>query len=134
MKNNTVITFGTYDMLHIGHVKILNRAADMKGPDGKLIVGISSDSMSFKKKKRQPIFNENNRMEIVSNIKGVDKVFIEESLDLKRKYILENKANILVMGDDWLGRFDEFNDICKVIYLKRTKDISTTSTISNIKK
>lgn len=132
-ENNTVITFGTFDIFHIGHSKILKRAANLKGANGKLLVGISSDLMSFKKKERYPIFNQNDRMEIVSNMKDVDEVFLEESLDLKRKYILKNNANILVMGDDWRGKFDEFNDICEVVYLSRTKNISTTSTIEDIK-
>ena len=132
-QNNIVITFGTYDMLHIGHVNILRRAAKMKGPNGTLIVGVSSDVLNFAKKTRNSIFNQEDRSEIVSNIKGVDDVFLEQSLALKRKYILDNNANILVMGDDWVGRFDEFNDICKVIYLPRTKHISTTSTIEKIK-
>jgi len=131
-ENRTVITFGTFDMFHIGHINILNQAARIKGTNGKLIVGVSSDLMSFSKKKKNPIFNENDRKNIISNIKGVDKVFIEESLALKREYILKNKANILVMGDDWIGRFDEFKDICEVIYLPRTENISTTSTINNI--
>ena len=132
-ESNIVITFGTFDMLHIGHIKVLNRASKMTGPEGKLIVGVSSDVMSFNKKQRKPIYNETDRMEIILNIKGVDKVFLEESLELKRKYILDHKADILVMGDDWIGRFDEFNDICKVIYLPRTQNISTTSTINDIK-
>jgi glycerol-3-phosphate cytidylyltransferase len=132
-ENNTVITFGTFDMFHIGHLKILNRAANLKGPKGKLIVGTSSDLMSVSKKKRTPIFNQNDRIEIISSIKGVDEVFLEESLELKREYILKYKADILVMGDDWLGRFDEFQDICEVVYLPRTEDISTTSTIDDIK-
>ena len=72
-------------------------------------------------------------MEIISSIKGVDQVFLEESFELKHKYILENKATIFLMGDDWVGRFDEFNDICKVVYLPRTENISTTSTIDHIK-
>ena len=133
-KNNIVITFGTYDMFHIGHLKILNRASQLKGQKGKLIVGISSDKFSFDKKNRKPIFNENDRLEIISNIKNVDEVFIEDSLELKRQYILKYKADILVMGDDWLGKFDEFKDICEVVYLPRTNGISTTSTIEDIKK
>ena len=60
-------------------------------------------------------------------------MFFEESLEQKRQYILEHKADILVMGDDWEGRFDEFNDICEVIYLKRTPSISTTEIIEIIK-
>jgi len=99
-----------------------------------MIVGISSDNFSFSKKKRKPIFNQNDRLEIISNIKDVDEVFIEEALELKREYILKYKADILVMGDDWLGKFDEFKDICEIVYLPRTNGISTTSTIDDIKK
>ena len=73
-------------------------------------------------------------MEIISNIKDIDEVFIEEALELKREYILKYKADILVMGYDWLGKFDEFKDICEVVYLPRTNSISTTSTINNIRK
>jgi glycerol-3-phosphate cytidylyltransferase len=133
-KNNTVITFGTFDIFHIGHLKIINRASKLKGQKGKMIVGVSSDKLNFSKKKRRPIFNQNDRLEIISNIKGVDEVFIEESLELKREYILKYKANILVMCDDWLGKFDEFKDICEIVYLPRTNGISTTSTIDDIKK
>ena len=127
-----VITFGTYDILHIGHVKLIERAAAMKGVTGKLIVGVSSDSLNFSKKNRHALFSEDDRMEIISNIKGVDEVFLEESLALKRKYIIEKEADILVMGDDWINRFDEFRDICEVIYIPRTPGISTTSTINEI--
>jgi len=131
-KQNIVITFGTFDVLHIGHINILKRAAKLKGPNGKLIVGVSSDKLNFQKKQRVPVYNESDRLEIISSIKGVDSVFLEESLALKRKYILDNKADILVMGDDWYGRFDEYNDICKVVYLPRTQNISTTNIINNI--
>ncbi len=121
-------------MFYIGHLKILNRASQLKGKKGKLIVGISSDKFSFGKKNRKHIFNENDHSEIISNIKDVDEVFIEDSLELKREYILKYKADILVMGDDWLDKFDEFKDICEVVYLPRTNGISTTSTIDDIKK
>jgi glycerol-3-phosphate cytidylyltransferase len=62
----------------------------------------------------------------------VDEVFVEESLELKREYILEHGADILVMGDDWAGKFDEFEDICEVRYLTRTPAISTTALIEKI--
>lgn len=131
LKNN-IITFGTFDVCHIGHTRILKRIASMKSSNGKLIVGVSSDSLSFEKKKRKPIFNENDRLEIVSNIKGVDEVFIEESLELKREYIIKYNASIFAIGNDWYGKFDELNDICKVIYLPRTEKISTSSIVENI--
>jgi glycerol-3-phosphate cytidylyltransferase len=127
----TVITFGTYDLFHIGHLRIINRAKNL---GDKLIVGISTDELNYNKKKKYPVFSQDERLEIIKSIKGVDEVFFEESLEKKREYILKYKADILVMGDDWAGRFDEFSDICDVIYLPRTKDISTTELIDKISK
>lgn len=118
-----VITFGTFDLFHIGHLRILERARAM---GDRLIVGVSSDALNFRKKNLNPIYPQDQRMDIVRAIKGVDEVFLEESLELKRDYILEHRANILVMGDDWRGRFDELSDVCKVVYLERTPSISTT--------
>ena len=66
-------------------------------------------------------------MKIVKAIEGVTTVFLEESLELKREYLLRYKANVLVMGDDWKGRFDEYSDICEVVYLPRTEAVSTTN-------
>jgi choline-phosphate cytidylyltransferase len=125
-----VITFGTFDLLHIGHINMLNRC---KKYGDTLIVGVSSDELNYKKKGRHPIFCEKDRMEIIKNIKCVDQVFLEESLELKREYIKKNNADIFIIGDDWKNKFDELNDICVVKYLERTKDISTTEIIKNIK-
>ena len=72
-------------------------------------------------------------MHIISSLDFVSKVFLEESLELKREYLLEHKADCLIMGCDWTGKFDEFSDICEVIYLPRTPDISTTELIEKIK-
>ena len=91
-----------------------------------LVVGVSSDGLNFSKKGKYPVFSEEHRMAIVNEIKGVDEVFLEESLELKRKYLIEHNAQILVMGDDWKGRFDELSDICEVVYLERTPELSTT--------
>jgi len=125
-----VITFGTYDILHYGHVRILKRAREM---GDRLVVGVSSDELNVAKKGRSPVYSQKERMAIISSIRYVDEVFLEESLELKRQYILQHKADILVMGDDWAGRFDMFSDICKVVYLERTPSISTTSIIETVK-
>ncbi len=125
-----VITFGTFDLFHIGHLNILDRAA--KEGDY-LIVGISTDQFSYNKKAKYPVYNQNDRKRILEALRFVDKVFFEESLEMKREYILEHKADVLIMGDDWKGRFDEFNDICEVKYLTRTPSISTTEVIEVIK-
>jgi glycerol-3-phosphate cytidylyltransferase len=119
-----VITFGTYDLFHIGHLNIIKRC---KTHCDILIVGISTDNLNFNKKQKYPVYNQYDRLNILNNIKGVDQVFFEESLEKKREYILKYKADILIMGDDWKGKFDEYNDICKVIYLPRTPNISSTS-------
>ena len=121
-----VITFGTFDVFHIGHVNILKRAKEF---GDLLIVGVSSDSLNFSKKQRYPIYSQEERIEIISSLKFVDHVFIEESLDLKLEYIRKYEANLLVMGDDWKGRFDWVKDECEVIYLPRTPSISTTEII-----
>ena len=125
-----VITFGTFDLLHIGHINMLNNC---KKHGDKLIVGVSSNKLNYEKKSRYPIFNQVDRMNIIGNIKGVDEVFLEESLELKREYIKKYNANIFIIGNDWKGKFDDINDTCKVIYLDRTEDISTTSIINDIK-
>ena len=130
-KHKTVVTFGTYDLFHIGHLRLLQRASAL---GQELIVGVSSDKLNFSKKSKYPEFSESERMEIIRMIKGVHDVFLEESLELKRKYLLQYKADVLVMGDDWAGRFDEFNDICDVVYLERTPSISTTAIIEKFQK
>ncbi len=129
MAGKTVITFGTFDVLHVGHVRVLNRSAAL---GDRLIVGVSSDALNFSKKGRNPVFDQGERIEIVSNLKVVDHVFLEESLELKREYVLEHRADLLVMGDDWAGKFDYLNDICEVVYLPRTPSVSTTAIIEHI--
>jgi choline-phosphate cytidylyltransferase len=124
-----VITFGTFDVLHVGHVRILERA---KAHGDHLIVGVSSDALNVAKKGRDSVFSQAERIEIVSALAVVDDVFVEESLELKRDYITQWQADVLVMGDDWRGRFDEFSDICEVVYLTRTPSISTTAIIEKI--
>lgn len=125
----TVITFGTFDVLHVGHLRILQRARTL---GDRLVVGVSSDALNFSKKERYPVFSQDERCELVANLKCVDEVFVEESLELKREYVEKFAADVLVMGDDWSGKFDFLGDICQVSYLPRTPSISTTAVIEHI--
>jgi glycerol-3-phosphate cytidylyltransferase len=129
VSERTVITFGTFDVFHVGHVRMLNRAKEL---GDRLVVGVSADALNVRKKGRAPVFSQDERLEIVANIRCVDEVFVEESLDLKRDYITTHGADILVMGDDWAGKFDWVSDVCEVVYLPRTPSVSTTAIIEHI--
>lgn len=129
--SRTVITFGTFDVLHVGHVRVLKRAAEY---GDRLVVGVSADELNIAKKGRAPVFDQDERLEIVSSLKVVDDVFLEESLEKKRDYIVEHDAQVLVMGDDWAGKFDWVSDVCEVVYLPRTPSVSTTGLIEHIAK
>lgn len=124
-----IITFGTFDVFHVGHLRILEKSASF---GDRLVVGISIDKLNYSKKGRNPVYPESERLEIVKSLKCVDEVFYEESLELKRNYIKKHSADILVMGEDWKGRFDEFMDVCDVVYVPRTPSISTTVLIEKI--
>jgi glycerol-3-phosphate cytidylyltransferase len=125
----TVITFGTFDVFHVGHLRVIERAAAF---GDRLVVGVSADALNARKKGRLPVFPQGERLAIVAALKQVDEVFVEESLELKRDYIVTYAADVLVMGDDWAGRFDHLRDICRVEYLPRTPAISTTAIIEKI--
>ena len=125
-----VVTFGTYDLFHIGHLRILERAAAM---GDRLVVGVSTDALNFSKKGKLPFVPEKDRRAIIAALRCVDDTFYEESLEQKRAYLLRHSADVLVMGNDWEGRFDEFRDICDVTYLPRTDDVSTTAIEALIK-
>ena len=117
-----VITYGTFDLLHIGHINLLRRAKEF---GDYLIVGLSSDEFNLLKGKKA-FFDFNKRKKILESIKYVDNVIVENSWEQKILDIKKYNADILVMGDDWLGKFDYLKEYCKVIYLPRTKNISTT--------
>ena len=129
MSARTVITFGTFDVFHVGHIRVLQRAAAL---GDKLVVGVSADALNIAKKGRAPVYSQDERMEIVASLRVVDEVFVEESLELKRDYILEHHADLLVLGDDWAGKFDWVSDVCEVVYLPRTPSVSTTGIIEHI--
>jgi glycerol-3-phosphate cytidylyltransferase len=117
-----VITYGTFDLFHVGHLKLLERA---KSLGDELIVAVSTDEFNQLKGKKTIIPYEQ-RAQIVSAIKYVDKVIPEYAWDQKVRDIEEYDIDIFVMGSDWKGKFDFLKPHCRVLYLERTKDVSTT--------
>jgi glycerol-3-phosphate cytidylyltransferase len=118
-----IITYGTFDLFHIGHLKLLQR---LKSLGDELIVAVSTDEFNFLKGKKTIIPYEH-RVEIVKNIKCVDSVIAENNWEQKIEDIKKYKIDIFAMGDDWEGQFDFLREYCEVVYLDRTKDISSTS-------
>ncbi|MBK6302816.1 MAG: glycerol-3-phosphate cytidylyltransferase [Arcobacter sp.] len=121
-KEKIVLTYGTFDMFHIGHLNLLNR---LKSLGDKLIVAVSTDEFNSIKGKKTLIPFEQRAL-IVQNIKCVDMVISEENWEQKIDDIKKYNVDIFAMGDDWKGKFDFLKDYCEVIYLPRTQNISTT--------
>lgn len=117
-----VITYGTFDLFHVGHVRLLKRLSSL---GDKLFVGLSSDEFN-KNKGKKSFFSYSEREEILNSCRYVDFVFPEDNWQQKKDDILKYQADIFAMGDDWKGKFDDLKDYCDVIYLPRTEDISTT--------
>lgn len=122
MKKKIVLTYGTFDLFHVGHVKLLKR---LKALGNYLIVGVSSDEFNEKKGKRCLIPYEQ-RAEIVLSSQFVDQVIPEHTWEQKKLDIVLYNVDVFAMGDDWEGKFDELKEYCSVQYLPRTTDISTT--------
>lgn len=118
-----MLTFGTFDLFHIGHLRILERSRAL---GDFLMVGVSTDALNYSKKGTYPVYSQAERCAIIGAMRCVDQVFLEESLELKGEYIKQFAADVLVMGDDWAGRFDVYKELCEVIYLPRTRNVSTT--------
>ena len=129
MKKKIVITYGTYDILHIGHINLLKRA---KALGDYLIVAISTDKFNLIKHKTS-FFPYQQRKAIIESVKYVDKVIPETCWEQKIKDIKKYKVDVFVMGNDWEEKFDELKKFCKVVYLPRTPYISTTSIKKDIK-
>ena len=117
-----VITYGTFDLFHIGHLNLLKRA---KALGDYLIVAVSSDEFNLQKGKVCKI-KDTDRMQIVEAIKYVDQVIPETSWDQKIEDVKKYDVDVFVMGDDWKGKFDFLKDYCEVVYLPRTEGISST--------
>ncbi len=129
MKKKVILTYGTFDMFHIGHLKLLKRLAKM---GDKLIVAVSTDEFNLLKNKKT-IIPYDQRAQIVEAISYVDKVIPEYSWEQKIEDIKRYKVDIFAMGHDWKGKFDRLKEYCEVVYLPRTKGISTTSLKKSLK-
>ncbi|MEM4889645.1 MAG: adenylyltransferase/cytidyltransferase family protein [Thermosphaera sp.] len=125
----TVITYGTFDLFHIGHLNLLRR---LKALGDELIVGVSTDQFNEEKGKKTIIRFED-RAEIVSSLKYVDKVIAESSWNQKAKDIKKYNVSIFGMGHDWQSHFDHLKCYCSVIYLPRTDGISSSELKSTLK-
>ena len=118
----TVLTYGTFDLFHVGHVNLLRRLHEL---GDRLIVGLSTDEFNTQKGKTV-VIPYAQRKTILESCRYVDGVLPEKNWQQKRQDIQDQQADIFAMGDDWIGKFDDLVDLCEVVYLPRTKDISTT--------
>lgn len=125
-----VITYGTFDLLHYGHINLLKRA---KSLGDYLIVVLSTDEFNWNSKHKKCYFSYEKRKTLVESIRFVDLVIPEENWEQKIRDIKEFKINTFVMGDDWKGKFDFLKEYCEVVYLKRTPEISTTQIKKDLK-
>jgi glycerol-3-phosphate cytidylyltransferase len=117
-----VITYGTYDLLHVGHINLLRRAKEL---GDYLIVVVSSDEFNAIKNKKA-YYSFEDRKKILEAIKYVDEVLPEYTWEQKIDDVVNNNVDVFVMGDDWKGKFDFLKEYCEVVYLPRTEGISTT--------
>jgi glycerol-3-phosphate cytidylyltransferase len=117
-----VLTYGTYDLLHDGHIHLLRRAREL---GDYLVVGLSTNEFNTLKHK-EAIMTFDQRRLLLESLKYVDEVIPEETWEQKISDIQKHNISIFVMGNDWEGEFDFLKDYCEVIYLPRTPDVSTT--------
>jgi glycerol-3-phosphate cytidylyltransferase len=122
MQTHTIITYGTFDLFHIGHLQILKRLKEM---GDRLVVGVSTDDFN-KEKGKKTIIPFSDRLEIIKSIKYVDEAFAEENWNQKVSDIKKYNAQTFAMGSDWTGKFDHLKAHCTVLYLPRTDGISST--------
>lgn len=126
-----VITYGTFDILHYGHIKLLERARSL---GDYLIVGLSTDVFNETEKKKHAYFNYETREMLLKSIRYVDYIVPEESWEQKEADIRKYNIDVFVIGDDWRGAFDSLSSLCQVIYLPRTPEISTTKIKEDMKR
>jgi len=125
-----VITYGTYDLLHYGHIELLRRA---KEHGDYLVVALSTDDFTEIEKNKKCYFSYSERKKLLEAVRYVDLVVPEENWEQKANDIKLYHIDVFVIGDDWQGKFDFLKDSCEVVYLPRTKEISTTQIKSDLK-
>ena len=125
-----VITYGTFDLLHYGHINLLKRA---KERGDYLIVALSTDEFNWNSKQKKCYFTYEERKKMLEAIRYVDLVIPEECWEQKVSDVKEFRVDTFVMGNDWEGKFDFLKDSCEVIYLPRTPEISTTQIKKDLK-
>lgn len=118
-----VITYGTYDLLHQGHLNLLQRARAL---GDYLIVGVTNDNFDRERGKLNVRNNVLERVEAVKSTGLADKIIIEDYIGQKIDDIQKYNVDIFAIGSDWIGRFDYLNEFCEVVYLPRTEGISST--------
>lgn len=119
-----VITYGTFDLLHYGHINLLRR---VKAMGDYLIVGLSTDEFNWNEKHKKCYFDFEKRKQLLEAVRYVDLVIREENWNQKRSDVHKYHANVFAIGDDWVGKFDFLKEEgCEVVYLPRTPEISTT--------
>jgi glycerol-3-phosphate cytidylyltransferase len=118
----TILTYGTFDLFHVGHVRLLRRLSDL---GERLIVACSTDEFNEVKGKKTAIPYAH-RVEVLESCRYVDLVIPETHWAQKRQDVLDHNVDLFAMGDDWVGKFDELQDVCDVLYLPRTENVSTT--------
>lgn len=125
-----IITYGTFDLLHYGHINLLERA---KAMGDYLIVALSTDEFNAYEKKKTTYFSYEERKCLLEAIRYVDLVIPEENWEQKISDVKEFKVDTFVIGDDWKGKFDFLKEYCEVVYLERTPEISTTKIKQDLK-
>lgn len=118
-----VITYGTFDLIHYGHINLLKRAKEL---GDYLIVALSTDEFNWNSKHKKCYFPYDERQKLLESIRYVDLVIPEECWEQKVSDVQLYKVDTFVMGDDWAGKFDFLKEYCQVVYLPRTPEISTT--------
>ena len=124
-----VITYGTFDLLHYGHINLLRRA---KSLGDYLIVGLSTDEFNWNEKEKKCYFSYQERKSLLESIRYVDLVVPENRWEQKTMDVKEFRIDTFVIGDDWKGKFDFLNNQCDVVYLPRTPEVSTTQIKRNL--
>lgn len=125
-----IITYGTFDLLHYGHINLLRRA---KQKGDYLIVALSTDEFNWNSKQKKCFFNYEKRKHLVEAIRYVDLVIPEKCWEQKPGDIKRYHVDTFIMGDDWVGKFDFLKEFCDVVYLPRTPEISTTKIKAELK-